>query len=61
MDCIANLYLSAAFIIPVSRSRFSEAKRLARTSTIATLASLAVTLCGTPSFSWTRSEFEERR
>ncbi|GAA5867751.1 hypothetical protein JCM3774_003400 [Rhodotorula dairenensis] len=45
MDCIANLYLSVVFIIPVARSRFSEAKRLARTSTIATLASLAVTVC----------------
>lgn len=44
MDCLANLYLSAAFIVPVARGRFSDAKRLARTSTVATLASLCVTL-----------------
>ncbi|GAA5990605.1 hypothetical protein JCM10908_003149 [Rhodotorula pacifica] len=44
MDCIANLYLSIAFIMPVSRSRSAEARRLAHVSTVATLAALLVTL-----------------
>lgn len=44
MDLVANLYLSAAFIVPVSRSRSPEARRLAHVSTLATLAALLVTM-----------------
>ncbi|BGP53554.1 hypothetical protein JCM8202_001495 [Rhodotorula sphaerocarpa] len=44
MDLVANLYLSAAFIVPVSRCRSPEARRLAHVSMLATLAALLVTI-----------------
>ncbi|GAA6003338.1 hypothetical protein JCM10207_000283 [Rhodosporidiobolus poonsookiae] len=40
VDFITNVYLSSGFIIPIYRSNFSKAKRLARVSMIAAIAAL---------------------
>lgn len=40
VDACVNVFLTAAFIVPIARSRFPKARRLARNSCIAAVAAL---------------------
>ncbi|SCV72731.1 BQ2448_4268 [Microbotryum intermedium] len=44
LDVLTNIFLTAAFIIPVYRSKFSRARRLAGNSCIAAVAALATSV-----------------